>query len=130
MPDVPLIPPLEPRLSGLPVRSEPVLDEPLEPEPDGPLDEPDEPAVLDMPELPPKPLPVDPLDPDDALRPLLDCPSPCDELPRSRLEPLDEPEVFWSRSAMMLPSCRAVDALGAGARRSPRAPPRVAPPCA
>lgn len=63
------------------------------------MPEPDAPDALmppDDPELP------------DALCPDPRCPSPCDELPRSRLEladeplmPPDEPEVFWSRSAMM-----------------------------
>ena len=68
-------------------------------------DEPD-----DDPELPPPPV-LEPLDEACRSRSDVDCPSPCDELPRSRCElpdeallslwPLfDEPEVFRSRSAM------------------------------
>jgi len=69
------------------------------------------PCELDDPELPPTPPVLEPLD--DACRSRSDaeCPSPCDELPRSRFElpdeallPLwslfDEPEVFRSRSAI------------------------------
>ncbi|MEO7455609.1 MAG: hypothetical protein ABIY52_05060 [Gemmatimonadaceae bacterium] len=58
----------------------------------------DEPDELDDPRWP---SPCEPDDDDDALRlePELDCPSPCDELPRSRLESLDESlmPLFWSR---------------------------------
>ena len=69
------------------------------------------PCELDDPELPPTPPVLEPLD--DACRSRSDaeCPSPCDELPRSRFELpdeallllwslFDEPEVFRSRSAI------------------------------
>jgi hypothetical protein len=69
-----------------------------DPDPLIPPDEPELPEAF-WPELP---------SPDPA------CPSPCDELLRSRLELLDdplmppllpeEPEVFWLRSAMLLSS--------------------------
>jgi hypothetical protein len=104
--------------------------EPLPEDPDVPpvLDELDPPLLVDPePELPEDPgtpeldepgFPVSssglPLA-DVALFPELGWPSPCDELPGSRLElldeplmppwlVLDEPEVFWSRSAMILSS--------------------------
>jgi hypothetical protein len=92
----------------------PELDELDPPLLDDPPDEPDRPE-LDEPELP---LSSSDWSSADAFRLELGWPSPCDELPRSRLElldeppdpldapcfPLDEPEMFWSRSAMMLSS--------------------------
>ncbi len=65
----------------------------------------------DDPALPPTPPVLEPLDDACRSRSEAECPSPCDELPRSRLElpdeaflslwPLfDEPEVFRSRSAI------------------------------
>ena len=69
-----------------------------------------------------------PLSPSDwllgeALRLEPDWPSPCDELPRSRLEPLDElpdppwlpldePGLFWFRSAMTLSSVMLWTSVG------------------
>lgn len=97
LPGVPLVPDeLDPLLPGVP-------EVPWDPDCPG-LDEPGFPVSASG-------LPLA----DEALLPELDWPSPCDELPRSRLEPLDEPlipplslldepEVFWSRSAMILPS--------------------------
>jgi hypothetical protein len=70
---------------------------------------------------------------DDALRLEPDWPSPCDELPRSRLElldelldppwlPLDEPEVFWSRSAIVLSSEMLWTSAGLRAGSHPTSP--------
>jgi hypothetical protein len=84
------------------------------------LDDP-APELPDDPDRPELDAPTFPLNPSDwlpdeeALRLEPDCPSPCDELPRSRLElldeppdppwlPLDEPEGFWFRSAIVLSS--------------------------
>lgn len=121
-PDEPLIPPgrapgvdeLElPRLLDVPgLSAEPEL--PLMPpcDPDDPLDPLCEP---DDPELPRSASGSGELLDDDALRPELVDPSPCDEPSRSRLELrdeplvplcslLDDPEVFLSRSAIVLSS--------------------------
>jgi hypothetical protein len=97
---------------------------PDDPEPPEPPDDPEppEPPELplrpELPELPDEPLSEsesrssdEPLLPDDPLRPLLpESPSPCEddppelEPPDEPLRPLpDEPEVFWSRSAMFCP---------------------------
>jgi hypothetical protein len=117
LPELPDIPPeLLPELPDIPP-------EPLLPElPDlPPLELPELPELPEDPDEPGLVAPTFPLSPsvwplgEEALRLEPDCPSPCDEPPRSRLElldepldppllPLDEPEVFWSRSAIVLSS--------------------------